>query len=116
MKTHTEKTSQRHQKWHFDINNRMLLNGPSQLSLTKIESLIVESMYFKEERIISREELIYSIGREPGCYRGLKMNLSRLQAKFKNCFDGERLFRAVRNRGYCLTQVIKGDIDESRSG
>lgn len=106
MTTHTEKSSQCPQSWQLDIDNRTLLNGPSQISLTKIESLIVKSMLLKEERIISKEELIYSIGREPDRYRGLEMSLSRLQGKFKKCFRGEHLFRAVRNRGYCLTQII----------
>lgn len=106
MTTHTEKSSQRCKSWRLDVNNRILLNGISQISLTKIESLIVRNMHLKEERIISKEELIYSIGREPDRYCGLEMILSRLQVKFKKCFAGERLFRAVRNRGYCLTQRI----------
>ncbi|PGR43667.1 response regulator receiver protein, partial [Bacillus cereus] len=29
-----------------------------------------------------------------------------LQDKFKNASNGERLFRAVRNRGYCLIQEV----------
>lgn len=29
------------------------------------------------------------------------------QHKFKKFSNGERLFRAVRNRGYCLSQKIK---------
>jgi DNA-binding winged helix-turn-helix (wHTH) protein len=34
------------------------------------------------------------------------MCLSRLQDKFKMASKGERLFRAVRNRGYCLIQEV----------
>jgi len=44
----------------------------------------------------------------------LEMCLSRLQEKFKRVNDGERLFRAVRNRGYCLTQKIKKPLELSQ--
>ncbi|NMY13774.1 hypothetical protein HBO38_36320 [Pseudomonas veronii] len=56
-------------------------------------------------------QLIRNIGREPELYRGLEMCLSRLQEKFKRVNDGERLFRSVRNRGYCLTQRIKNPLE-----
>ncbi|MGE9630863.1 winged helix-turn-helix domain-containing protein, partial [Enterococcus faecium] len=64
-----------------------------------------------EERVVSKDELIRNIGREPEQNRGLEMSLSRLQEKFKRANYGVRLFRAVRNRGYCLTQKIKIPID-----
>lgn len=94
------------QCWNLDINNRILFDGANQIHLTYIESVIVKNMLLKEERVISRAELISSIGRDPDLYRGLGMSLSRLQIKFKKSAGGRHLFRAVRNRGYCLTQTI----------
>jgi hypothetical protein len=41
--------------------------------------------------VLSVDDLILSIGREPEQYRGLEMCLSRLQDKF-NASNGERLF------------------------
>lgn len=92
--------------WRLDISNRILFDGANQIYLTNIENIIVKSMILKEGRVISKAELISSIGRDPDLYRGLQMNLSRLQIKFKKSAGGSHLFRAVRNRGYCLTQTI----------
>jgi DNA-binding response OmpR family regulator len=102
------------QCWKLDISNRILFDGANQIHLTNIESMIVRSMLIKEERVISRAELISSIGREPDLYRGLEMSLSRLQIKFKKSAGGGYLFRAVRNRGYCLTQTIHINGEPSR--
>ena len=103
-----------HQCWKLDISKRILFDGANQIHLTNIESIIVKNMLLKEERVISRAELISSIGREPGLYRGLEMSLSRLQIKFKKSAGGRYLFRAVRNRGYCLTQTIHINGEPSR--
>lgn len=94
------------QCWRLDISNRILFDGVNQIHLTSIESVIVKSMLLKEDRVISKAELISSIGRDPDLYRGLQMSLSRLQIKFKKNAGGSHLFRTVRNRGYCLTQTI----------
>lgn len=93
--------------WLLTQHDRTLVKGGLRISLTTIESALVKKMLHHEERVVSKEELIRNIGREPEQYRGLEMCLSRLQEKFKRANDGERLFRAVRNRGYCLTQKIK---------
>ncbi|MGF6098521.1 winged helix-turn-helix domain-containing protein [Pseudomonas sp. 18175] len=93
--------------WVLTQHDRTLVKGGLRISLTTIESALVKKMLHHEERVVSKEELIRNIGREPEQYRGLEMCLSRLQEKFKRANDGERLFRAVRNRGYCLTQKIK---------
>jgi two-component system OmpR family response regulator len=93
--------------WQLTQQDRVLVKGSLKISLTAIESAIIRKMLHHEERVVSKEELIRDIGREPERYRGLEMCLSRLQEKFKRANDGERLFRAVRNRGYCLTQKIK---------
>ena len=97
---------QHSQCWKIDVDNRILFNGASQIPLTKIENIILKTMVLKKERVTSKAELIISIGRDPDLYRGLEMSLSRLQEKFNKSTGGEYLFRAVRNRGYCLTQSI----------
>lgn len=96
--------------WLLTQQDRALVKGGLRISLTTIESALIKKMLNHEERVVSKEELIRNIGREPDIYRGLEMCLSRLQDKFKRVNDGERLFRAVRNRGYCLTQKIKSPL------
>ncbi len=100
--------------WMLTHQDRMLVKGALRISLTAIESAIIKKMLHHEERVVSKEELIRNIGREPELYRGLEMCLSRLQEKFKRVNDGERLFRSVRNRGYCLTQKIKNTLERSQ--
>lgn len=114
MTNFTEISLQDPQCWKLDINNRILFDGANQIHLTNIENIIVKNMLLKEARVISRAELISSIGREPDLYRGLEMSLSRLQIKFKKSAGGSYLFRAVRNRGYCLTQTIQINGEPSR--
>ncbi|EJM65061.1 helix-turn-helix domain-containing protein [Pseudomonas sp. GM55] len=92
--------------WQLDKDQSVLVKEGVEISLTGLEAALVKKMLNHEERVVSRDELILSIGREPAQYRGLEMCLSRLQEKFKNASNGERLFRAVRNRGYCLIQEI----------
>lgn len=97
--------------WLLTQHDRTLVKGGLRISLTTIESALIKKMLHHEERVVSKEELIRNIGREPEQYRGLEMCLSRLQEKFKRANHGERLFRAVRNRGYCLTQKIRKPLD-----
>ncbi|KAA6170419.1 MULTISPECIES: helix-turn-helix domain-containing protein [Pseudomonas] len=97
--------------WLLTQQDRILVKGGLRISLTTIESALIKKMLHHEERVVSKEELIRNIGREPELYRGLEMCLSRLQEKFKRVNDGERLFRSVRNRGYCLTQKIKKSLE-----
>ena len=92
--------------WHLDNDQGALTKEGVEISLTGLETALVRKMLHHEERVVSRDELILSIGREPEQYRGLEMCLSRLQDKFKSASNGERLFRAVRNRGYCLIQEV----------
>ena len=92
--------------WHLDNDQGALVKDDVEISLTGLETALVKKMLSHEERVVSRDELILSIGREPEQYRGLEMCLSRLQDKFKMASKGERLFRAVRNRGYCLIQEV----------
>ncbi|MFW9081250.1 helix-turn-helix domain-containing protein [Pseudomonas sp. P2757] len=92
--------------WHLDNDQGVLVKEDIEISLTGLEAALVKKMLHHEERVVSRDELILSIGREPEQYRGLEMCLSRLQDKFKGASNGERLFRAVRNRGYCLIQEV----------
>lgn len=95
--------------WQLDNDQDALIKEGVEISLTGLEATLVRKMLSHEERVVSRDELILSIGREPEHYRGLEMCLSRLQDKFKNASNGERLFRAVRNRGYCLIQEVVFD-------
>ncbi|MGJ7515559.1 winged helix-turn-helix domain-containing protein [Pseudomonas baetica] len=95
--------------WQLDNDQDVLVKEGVEISLTGLEATLVRKMLGHEERVVSRDELILSIGREPDQYRGLEMCLSRLQDKFKNASNGERLFRAVRNRGYCLIQEVVSD-------
>jgi DNA-binding winged helix-turn-helix (wHTH) protein len=92
--------------WQLDKDQSVLVKEGVEISLTGLEAALVKKMLHHEERVVSRDDLILSIGREPEQYRGLEMCLSRLQEKFKSASNGERLFRAVRNRGYCLIQEI----------
>ncbi|MGH8389744.1 MAG: winged helix-turn-helix domain-containing protein [Pseudomonas sp.] len=92
--------------WQLDNDQGALVKEGIEISLTGLEATLVKKMLNHEDRVVSRDELILSIGREPEQYRGLEMCLSRLQDKFKSASNGERLFRAVRNRGYCLIQEV----------
>ncbi|RON57422.1 winged helix-turn-helix domain-containing protein [Pseudomonas frederiksbergensis] len=92
--------------WQLDNNQSVLIKENVEINLTGLEAALVKKMLHHEDRVVSRDDLILSIGREPEQYRGLEMCLSRLQDKFKSASKGERLFRAVRNRGYCLIQEV----------
>lgn len=92
--------------WRLSNGNGALVKDDVEVILTGLEATLVEKMLHHDDRVVSKDDLIRSIGREPEHYRGLEMCLSRLQEKFKSANNGERLFRAVRNRGYCLIQKI----------
>ncbi len=92
--------------WRISSRNGALIKDDIEIVLTGLEATLVKKMLHHDDRVVSKDELIRSIGREPENYRGLEMCMSRLQEKFKSASNGERLFRAVRNRGYCLIQKI----------
>ncbi|KPG98506.1 response regulator receiver protein [Pseudomonas sp. RIT-PI-q] len=92
--------------WRLSNGSGALVKDDVEVVLTGLEATLVEKMLHHDDRVVSKDDLIRSIGREPEHYRGLEMCLSRLQEKFKSASNGERLFRAVRNRGYCLIQKI----------
>lgn len=94
------------QTWFFNLATRELCNTTSRIKLTVIESLLVKALTLSNARICSKQEIILGIGKDPQTYSGLEMSLSRLQNKFRSVFN-ERLFRSVRNRGYCLVQDVK---------
>ncbi|ROR61343.1 UNVERIFIED_ORG: transcriptional regulator [Pseudomonas psychrophila] len=98
------------QVWLFNHSKRELCNEIDRIQLTPIESLLIKTLTMSSERICSKYELITSIDKDPNNYSGLEMCLSRLQNKFRATFN-ERLFRSVRNRGYCLVQDINIFID-----
>ncbi|KQN54695.1 response regulator receiver protein [Pseudomonas sp. Leaf48] len=92
--------------WRLSKSSGALIKHDIKVELTGLESTLLQTMLHHDDRVVSKDDLIRSIGREPEHYRGLEMCLSRLQEKFKSASNGERLFRAVRNRGYCLIQKI----------
>ena len=92
--------------WRLSDSSGALIKDDVEIVLTGLEAALLKKMLHHEDRVVSKDDLIRSIGREPEHYRGLEMCLSRLQEKFKNASNGERLFRAVRNRGYCVIQKI----------
>lgn len=94
------------QTWFFNLTARELCNTTTCIKLTAIEALIINTLVLSTVRICSKQELITGINKDPVAYSGLEMGLSRLQHKFRAVFD-ERLFRSVRNRGYCLVQDVK---------
>jgi DNA-binding winged helix-turn-helix (wHTH) protein len=94
------------ENWKLDISHKLLVKDDVKVILTGIESVLIKTLVQADDRVVSKEDLIRSIGREPDKYCGLGMSLSRLQDKFKKVTSGERLFCAVRNRGYCLIQKI----------
>lgn len=92
--------------WLFCFEAQYLCNNTACIQLTAIESLLIKTLSQRDERICSKQELIIGINKDTYSYSGLEMCLSRLQNKFKAVF-GERLFRSVRNRGYCLVQDVQ---------
>ncbi|WP_413052556.1 winged helix-turn-helix domain-containing protein [Pseudomonas bubulae] len=92
--------------WLFGFAAQQLCNNTACIQLTAIESLLIKTLSQRDERICSKQELIMGINKDARTYSGLEMCLSRLQNKFKAVF-GERLFRSVRNRGYCLVQDVQ---------
>ena len=94
------------QIWLFCATAQTLCNDTTCIQLTSIESLLVKTLTQRDERVCSKQELIIGINKNTHSYSGLEMSLSRLQSKFKGVF-AERLFRSVRNRGYCLVQDVQ---------
>ncbi|WP_223538043.1 transcriptional regulator [Pseudomonas sp. GL-B-16] len=92
--------------WRLSDASGALIKDDVEIALTGLEATLLKKMLHHDDRVVSKDDLIRSIGREPEHYRGLEMCLSRLQEKFKTASKGERLFRAVRNRGYCVIQKI----------
>lgn len=102
----TESRTAFSETWRFNNGSGALIKDDIEIVLTGLEATLIKTMLHHDDRVVSKDDLIRSIGREPEHYRGLEMCLSRLQEKFKTASNGERLFRAVRNRGYCLIQKI----------
>ena len=92
--------------WAFCFAEQALCNNTACIQLTAIESMLIKTLTRSNERVCSKHELIIGINKDAYSYSGLEMCLSRLQSKFKGTF-GERLFRSVRNRGYCLVQEVQ---------
>lgn len=92
--------------WSFCFAEQVLCNSAACIQLTNIESMLIQTLTRSNERVCSKQELILGINKDAYSYSGLEMCLSRLQSKFRRAFN-ERLFRSVRNRGYCLVQDVQ---------
>ncbi|WP_237884435.1 winged helix-turn-helix domain-containing protein [Pseudomonas sp. PGPR40] len=93
--------------WWFNADDRTLVKEDITIPLTGTESLMLTQLILSDRRVVSKNDLIQRIDKDPENYSGLEMCLSRLQKKFKTAAKGERLIRSVRNRGYCLAQRIR---------
>ncbi|MBD9562560.1 winged helix-turn-helix domain-containing protein [Pseudomonas sp. PDM09] len=93
--------------WWFNADDRKLFKEDITIPLTGTESLMLTQLVLSDRRVLSKNDLILRIDKDPDQYSGLEMCLSRLQKKFKTAANGERLVRSVRNRGYCLAQRIR---------
>lgn len=95
--------------WILIRKKRLLINENLKIAipLTKTEYEILE-LFSKEKNIpISNEQTTSHLGKKPEEYKGMCMCFCRLQKKFKSFTSGDKLFRAARNRGYCLVQKVK---------
>lgn len=92
--------------WVFDFTARQLRTAHVCIDLTSTESLLIKTLMLSHSRICSKQQLILGMDKDIHRYKGLEMCLSRLQNKFKDAL-GERLFKSVRNCGYCLVQDLK---------
>jgi DNA-binding response OmpR family regulator len=93
--------------WYLTPHGRELMLGDCTIRLTLSESKIVSLFLSSQGRIASNESIAAELNRINGNYTGLPMIMSRLQRKFSTASGGEKLFRAVRNRGYCLIQELR---------
>ncbi|WP_223462683.1 MULTISPECIES: helix-turn-helix domain-containing protein [unclassified Pseudomonas] len=94
------------QTWALNNPQRLLSNSLTIIHLTRMECVVLDLLTSSEERVVSNEEILMKLNKDPYNYKGLPMCLSRLQAKFKKLTNGDSLLRSVRSRGYCLTQTI----------
>ena len=92
--------------WTLCTDANTLESQGDEVSLTHFETLILDELVRSREGVVSKEGIIVRLGRDADQYSGLEMCMSRLQRKFKKHFGQQRLFVAVRNRGYRLTQRI----------
>jgi DNA-binding response OmpR family regulator len=94
------------QTWALNKPQRLLFDNLTIIHLTRMECVVLDLLASSKERVVSNEEILTKLNKDPYHYKGLPMLLSRLQAKFKKFTKGESLLRSVRSRGYCLTQTI----------
>ncbi|WP_193040037.1 MULTISPECIES: winged helix-turn-helix domain-containing protein [unclassified Pseudomonas] len=92
--------------WILIKKSKSLTNGELIIYLSKTELKLLEAIAQEPERKAKTDLLIRQIDKQPNTYKGLPMCISRLRNKFKNSTNGKRLFVAIRNYGYCTTQLI----------
>jgi len=92
--------------WWLSASEYSLNKAGRKIKLTVTEHKILLAFISSNWRVLSRDDLIRLLNKNPDTYTGLEMCLSRLQQKFCSEWGDCRLLRAVRNRGYCLVQNI----------
>lgn len=95
--------------WVFNQHKRLLFNHLTTINLTRMESVVLDLLTNRKERVVSNEEILMKLNKDPDWYKGMPMCLSRLQAKFKKFSNGDPLLRSVRSRGYCLIQIVNSE-------
>jgi DNA-binding response OmpR family regulator len=95
----------RSRTWTLIKNSGLLVDGEVAIALTKMECSLLDLFTISEDRAI-KSDVIVRFLKKPYDYSGLCMAVTRLQRKFKDSTDGDKLFASVRNCGYCLVQKI----------
>ena len=104
-------TSARFSVWTLGKKEKCLFSERQNIviPLTKIEYNILFLFVNRTNQPTSKEVIIKHLAKDPEKYQGLCMCINRLQKKFKLASAGEKLFRSVRNKGYCIAQVLAHD-------
>jgi DNA-binding response OmpR family regulator len=97
------------QSWTFNKPKCLLISDETTINLTPTECIVLDLLASGAERVVSNEEIFARLNKDLGNYNGLRMCLSRPQAKFKKVTKGDNPFRPIRNHGYCLSQAIHPD-------
>ncbi|WP_413697950.1 winged helix-turn-helix domain-containing protein [Pseudomonas asiatica] len=92
--------------WRLHATSHRLVSGGRSIKLTQAECRVLFALVTSDRRVISKNDLIASLSRDPDSYTGLEMCISRLHYKFSSVWPGCRIVRSVRNCGYCLVQKV----------
>lgn len=95
--------------WTLSTQDKILFNTSLKITipLSRIEYKILTLFATSPGNPISNEQTAQHLGKDIEQYKGLFMCVSRLQKKFRSFTSGDKIFRAARNRGYCIVQKIQ---------